>query len=337
MVGISYSGLSQFPAAGTDPPGLAAIAPMSPTDDLFSTGYPGGIYNDGFAASWIASRIDDAMAAATYSDGPLAQSSPTPVANVGQPWTYYEIDAELAASGGTSTCLANQALHDQSESLASLVGPQIGGARHRTGARPVPLRPPLDDRLGQPYQGAGLPVRRPPGRADRTPVAGADRRHPEDHAGVRQHGQRRPHRLDRPPDASAAGSSSSTSTWPARSPPSPAPWPPPSSTSSPAFASGVSGPGAPAGHPVHRCAERRRGPGRVRAGRPRWCGSCSTTAPDRPDRAPSSRPTRRTSPVGRQKGRSRRSTSDAAGSLTAAAPASRPSTSPSPWIRGHVP
>ncbi len=42
MVGISYSGLSQFPAAGTDPPGLAAIAPMSPTDDLFSTGYPGG-------------------------------------------------------------------------------------------------------------------------------------------------------------------------------------------------------------------------------------------------------------------------------------------------------
>ena len=53
MVGISYSGLSQLPAAGTDPPDLAAIAPMSPTDDLFSTGYPGGIYNDGFAASWV--------------------------------------------------------------------------------------------------------------------------------------------------------------------------------------------------------------------------------------------------------------------------------------------
>ena len=64
MVGISYSGLSQFPAAGTDPPGLAAIAPMSPTDDLFSTGYPGGIYNDGFAASWIHQRIDDARPAA---------------------------------------------------------------------------------------------------------------------------------------------------------------------------------------------------------------------------------------------------------------------------------
>jgi uncharacterized protein len=39
---------------------------------------------------------------------------------------YYEIDAELTASGGrTSTCLANQALHNQSESLASLIGPKL--------------------------------------------------------------------------------------------------------------------------------------------------------------------------------------------------------------------
>jgi predicted acyl esterase len=126
MVGISYSGLSQFPSAGTDPPDLAAIAPMSPTDDLFSTGYPGGIYNSGFAASWIGQRIDDAMPAATLSDGELAPLSSTPVSGVGQPWTYYEIDAELAASGGaSSTCLANQALHGQSESLESLVGPQM--------------------------------------------------------------------------------------------------------------------------------------------------------------------------------------------------------------------
>ncbi len=126
MVGISYSGLSQFPAAGTDPPGLAAIAPMSPTDDLFSTGYPGGIYNNGFAAGWINSRIDDAKAAAVYRGGTIAQSSTTPISGVGQPWTYYEIDAELAAdpAGTPSACLANQALHDQSEDLAGLVGPQ---------------------------------------------------------------------------------------------------------------------------------------------------------------------------------------------------------------------
>jgi predicted acyl esterase len=126
MVGISYSGLSQLPAAGTDPPGLAAIAPMSPTDDLFSTGYPGGIYNDGFAAEWIGQRVDDAKPAAALSHGTLRPLSATPVHNVAQPWTYYEIDAELAASGGTSsTCLANQALHAQSEDTEGLVGPQL--------------------------------------------------------------------------------------------------------------------------------------------------------------------------------------------------------------------
>ena len=125
MVGISYSGLSQFPSAGTDPPALTAIAPLSPTDDLFSTGYPGGIYNNGFAASWVSARIDDAKPAATYSDGKVVQSSSTPIANVGQPWTYYEIDAELSAGNGKSTCLANQALHGQSEDLDGIVGPQL--------------------------------------------------------------------------------------------------------------------------------------------------------------------------------------------------------------------
>jgi hypothetical protein len=103
MVGISYSGLSQFPVAGTDPPDLAAIAPLSPTDDLFSTGYPGGIYNDGFAKSWIAQRISDAKAAP----------------GGGQPWAK----AEIAA--GDKTCLANQQLHPQAESLAKLVGPGL--------------------------------------------------------------------------------------------------------------------------------------------------------------------------------------------------------------------
>jgi predicted acyl esterase len=130
MVGISYSGLSQFPAAGTDPPGLAAIAPMSPTDDLFSTGYPGGIYNDGFAASWIKQRVEDAKAAASFHGGRLSRLSTAPVPNVGQPWVYYEIDAELTASGGhSSTCLADQALHNQSESLAGLVGPKLVAPR----------------------------------------------------------------------------------------------------------------------------------------------------------------------------------------------------------------
>lgn len=126
MVGISYSGLSEFPSAGTNPPDLAAIAPLSPTDDLFSTGYPGGIYNSGFAAGWIGSRISDAMPAASWSDDQLQPLSSTPVSGVGQSWTYYEIDAELAASGGASSqCLANQALHGESESLSTLVGPAL--------------------------------------------------------------------------------------------------------------------------------------------------------------------------------------------------------------------
>ena len=72
---------------------------MSPTDDLFSTGYPGGIYNNGFAAEWIGERIDDAKPAATVERRRLgADWSPTPVTGVGQPWVYYEIDAELAAA-----------------------------------------------------------------------------------------------------------------------------------------------------------------------------------------------------------------------------------------------
>jgi hypothetical protein len=103
MVGISYSGISQFEVAGTDPPDLAAITPLSPTDDLFSTGYPGGIYNDGFGASWIRDRISDARAAP----------------GGGQPWATAEINT------GDKSCLANQVLHPEAEALAKLVGPGL--------------------------------------------------------------------------------------------------------------------------------------------------------------------------------------------------------------------
>ena len=61
MAGISYSGISQLFAAGTRPPHLAAIAPMSVTDDVYrGTGFPGGIFNNGFAYSWISARASDA-------------------------------------------------------------------------------------------------------------------------------------------------------------------------------------------------------------------------------------------------------------------------------------
>ncbi|HXP33064.1 MAG TPA: CocE/NonD family hydrolase, partial [Acidimicrobiales bacterium] len=100
MVGISYSGISQFEVAGTRPPDLAAIAPLSSTDDLFSTGYPGGIYNDGFAKSWVAQRLSDAQVAPRG----------------GQPWAAAEIRA------GDTTCLANQRLHPEVQKLAALIG-----------------------------------------------------------------------------------------------------------------------------------------------------------------------------------------------------------------------
>jgi hypothetical protein len=123
MVGISYSGLSELPSAGTDPPGLAAIAPLSPTDDLFSTGFPGGIYNNGFAASWISDRVHDAKPAAKWQAGVLRRLSVTPTAGVAQPWTYYEINAELKRSSGrSSTCLKNQALHDEAVNLDAVTG-----------------------------------------------------------------------------------------------------------------------------------------------------------------------------------------------------------------------
>jgi putative CocE/NonD family hydrolase len=50
MAGISFSGISQLFVAGTRPPHLAAITPMSVVDDLYGgTGYPGGILNSASA------------------------------------------------------------------------------------------------------------------------------------------------------------------------------------------------------------------------------------------------------------------------------------------------
>ncbi len=103
MIGISYSGISQFEVAGTRPPALAAIAPMSPTDDLYSTGSPGGIFNNGFAAGWIAERQNDSL----------------PASMGGQPWAQAEI------ATGDLSCAANQALHLEAQSVSTGFGPGI--------------------------------------------------------------------------------------------------------------------------------------------------------------------------------------------------------------------
>ena len=99
MVGISFSGISQMFVAGTRPPGLAAIAPMSLTDDLYSTGFPGGMFNNGFAASWLAERQADA--------------EPAPAG--GQEW------ARVLIEQGDRQCLANQALHGQTQNIQTLL------------------------------------------------------------------------------------------------------------------------------------------------------------------------------------------------------------------------
>ncbi len=100
MVGISFSGISQIFVAGSQPPHLAAITPMSITDDLYtSTGYPGGIFNKGFALSWIKERVADAQ----------------PAPQGGQPY------ARELVKQGDKNCAANQKLRLQTQDVLKLI------------------------------------------------------------------------------------------------------------------------------------------------------------------------------------------------------------------------
>ncbi|MGO9457298.1 MAG: CocE/NonD family hydrolase [Acidimicrobiales bacterium] len=99
LVGISFSGISQLFIAGTDPPDLAAALPLSVTNDLYTTGFPGGIFNDGFAASWIAERV--------------AAAKPAP--------TGGEKYAQALIKQGTQQCLANQKLRLQTQNVETLL------------------------------------------------------------------------------------------------------------------------------------------------------------------------------------------------------------------------
>ncbi len=101
LAGISFSGISQLFVAGTRPPHLAAIAPMSVTDDLYTgTGFPGGIFNDGFAKSWLDERQKNAL--------------PAPEAGA-QPYAIMLVQA------GDVHCKNNQKLRAQTQDLKQLV------------------------------------------------------------------------------------------------------------------------------------------------------------------------------------------------------------------------
>ncbi len=88
MVGLSYPGISQMFVAETQPPGLAAITPLSVIGNTFSTLLPGGILNNGFAIQWGTSVLDKADP-------------------YGQGWEQPQVDA------GDDVCKENQLLHSQ--------------------------------------------------------------------------------------------------------------------------------------------------------------------------------------------------------------------------------
>ncbi len=116
MVGISYGGISQLFVAATDPPHLAAIAPLSVIDNTATTLYPGGILNTGFAVPWGRERAHDALPASPHG---------------GQPWALQRIRA------GDRRCAANQVLHGEAPNLLS----QVRANRYYVPAVANPLAP----------------------------------------------------------------------------------------------------------------------------------------------------------------------------------------------------
>jgi predicted acyl esterase len=100
MLGISYGGISQLFTAKTQPPSLAAIAPLSVIDQTQTTLYPGGILNTGFAFNWAKERAHEALPA-----GP----------DSGQPWAWQRIQE------GDQVCADNQALHAEAPDLIAKV------------------------------------------------------------------------------------------------------------------------------------------------------------------------------------------------------------------------
>jgi predicted acyl esterase len=88
MVGLSYPGITQLFVAQTQPPHLAAIAPLSVIGAAHTTMLPGGILNDGFATAWIEQVISKAQP-------------------YGQGWEQGMVD------GGDTQCAENQLLHGQ--------------------------------------------------------------------------------------------------------------------------------------------------------------------------------------------------------------------------------
>ena len=116
MIGISYGGISQLFVAATDPPHLAAIAPLSVIDDTATTLYPGGILNTGFGLPYVQARDFDAEPA-----------SP----GHGEQW------AEQRIRNGDRVCAANQTLHPEAVNEVS----EVSANRYYVPSVANPLNP----------------------------------------------------------------------------------------------------------------------------------------------------------------------------------------------------
>ena len=95
MVGLSYPAIAQLFVASAQPPGLAAITPLSVYDDT-ARGVlaPGGVFNEGFALSWA--------------DEVLTNAEP-----YGQGWEQEVVD------DGDEVCADNQLLRGQNVDAVS--------------------------------------------------------------------------------------------------------------------------------------------------------------------------------------------------------------------------
>jgi predicted acyl esterase len=113
MGGISFSGITQLFTAGTRPPHLSSVSPLSVTDDVYyGTGFPGGIFNSGFAYSWITERAED--------------SEPAPEG--GQPWAREmskngdpEVKDAALREEQKQHCLSNQTMRLQTRDYNYLI------------------------------------------------------------------------------------------------------------------------------------------------------------------------------------------------------------------------
>jgi predicted acyl esterase len=108
MLGISYGGISQLFTGQTEPPDLAAVAPLSVIDQTQTTLYPGGILNTGFAVNWALERQHEALPADPSAD-------PNDPRYGGQPYA----DQQIAA--GDQICKANQVLHPEAVDLLAKI------------------------------------------------------------------------------------------------------------------------------------------------------------------------------------------------------------------------